>query len=142
MPRKTEKGWRCLDHIADIRMEASGSNLTELFLHAAQGLTELLSPGEHVPAEREVELALEAGSAEELLVDWLREIHFANTTRGLVLVKTHITEITDTSLKALLSFAVRPPEKAPDIDIKGVTYHGLAIEKTDRKYLARVIFDI
>ncbi|MBI5568607.1 MAG: archease [Desulfomonile tiedjei] len=142
MSRKTEKGWRFLDHIADIRMEASGRDLTELFLHAAEGLTELLGAGEHLAAEKEVELALEAGSAEELLVDWLREIHFANTTRGLVLARAHIQQISDTSLKARLLFAVRPPEEAPDIDIKGVTYHGLVVEKTDRRYLARVIFDI
>ena len=123
-------------------MEVSGNDLAELFLHAAAGLTELLSPGVHAAGEKEVELSLEAGSAEELLVDWLREIHFSNATRGLVLARAHIEEIADTSLKARLSFAIRPPEEAPDIDIKGVTYHGLAIEKTHQRYLARVIFDI
>ncbi len=76
------------------------------------------------------------------MVDWLREILFYNQARGWILVRPAIEELSDTALKGRLFFGIRPDEKQPDMEIKAVTYHGLSVEKDDRGYCAKILFDI
>jgi SHS2 domain-containing protein len=140
--RKNDERWRLLDHTADVRLEVYGTDRGELFRNAAAGLTELLTPHLPVVAEQEVDVFLESVGAEELLVDWLREILFYSETRRLVFAGTDILELTDTTLKARVFLCAAPNDLENAMDIKGVTYHGLVVERGKDSYCARIVFDI
>jgi SHS2 domain-containing protein len=140
---KAEPPWIFLDHTADIRMEVRGRTMEELFSNAARGLTSLLVSRASGHAETEIAVNLAGGDYEELLVDWLREILFQNEVRDFVLLEPRIVSLSETGIEARLEGRpVQPEQERPNREIKGVTYHGLSIEKTDRGYRARIVFDI
>lgn len=140
--QKNDGGWRQLDHTADIMIEAWGASLEAVFLNAAEAVTAVMHPCTEVLVEKELDLALEADTVEELLVSWLREILFHSQTRSLILVKAQIDDLSETILKAKLHFGAIDLACEPEFEIKGVTYHGLTIQEHDGTYSARVVFDI
>ena len=140
---KAEPPWIFLDHTADIRMEVHGKTMEELFSNAARGMMSLLVSRPSGDAETEITVHLDSGDYEDLLVDWLREILFQNEVRDFVLLEPCILRLSETGIEARLEGRrFQPGEERPDQEIKGVTYHGLSIEETDRGYRARIVFDI
>lgn len=87
-------------------------------------------------------MELDAETAEELLVDWLREILYQNQTRGFVPTRVVMDELTGNHLHARLKGGIPDAGSAPEMEIKAVTYHGLTVEKSDEGYLAKIILDI
>lgn len=139
---KTDPGWRLLEHTADVRMAVYGGILEELFLNAARGFTSLLVPETQGHPEIELELSLLADDIEELLVDWLRELLYYHQTKAFILISADIQDLSDTSLKAKLAGRTRGPDEEPEIEIKGVTYHAVSVEKNDIGYAVTIVFDI
>ena len=139
---KSDKGWRLLEHTADIRLEVHGATLEDLFINAALGFTDLILPDTKLTSQTEVEIRLEADSAEELLIDWLRELLFLNQTRKLAMIDAQMITFSETNLEAKVSFGINPPDAEPSFEIKGVTYHGLSIVKNSEGYSAKIVFDI
>lgn len=132
-----------MDHVADIRMEVHGKSMEELFAAAALGLTDLLTAESADPPDTVMDLTLEADDHEQLLVDWLREVLFQNQVRGFVLIRADITRLSDSRLAATLKGrSTRPEDPAPELEVKGITYHGLSIRQDRAGYSARIIFDI
>jgi len=140
---KADGSWRLLDHTADIRLEVLGRTREALFVNAALGLTSLLEAPSSAAPETEFEIVVDGVDYEELLVDWLSEILFLNQTKGLVPVEVHINHLSERRIEARIEgrFA-GPEEQGQELEIKGVTYHGLSIVKTDEGYSARIVFDI
>lgn len=141
-PEKTEQRWKFLEHTADIRMEVYGGTMEELFSNAASGLMSLLGSGAHIVGAAELEIEIEGGEPEELLVNWLRELLYQHETKGFLLSEAHMLELGEKRLKARLTGGTRSSDDEKDMEIKGVTYHGISVEKTNSGYSARVVFDI
>jgi len=141
-PRNPEKGWKLLDHTADIRLEVRGVSLAELFLNAAEGLTAFLAPGSTVRADADIEVSLTSNGPEELLVDWLREILFVNQAREFVFVTAEFEELSDNRLAGRMLGGYGSGAIEPELEIKAVTYHGLTVERDERGYVARILLDV
>jgi len=139
---KSDKGWKLLEHTADIRLEVHGATLADLFINAALGFTALILPDTKLTSQMEMAIRLEADSAEELLIDWLRELLFLNQTRKFAMIDAQMITFSETDLGAKVSFGIIPPDAEPSFEIKGVTYHGFAIVKDSEGYSARIVFDI
>ena len=145
MKNRTEKpdsGWTLLEHTADIRIEIRGRSLSELFEIAAYALVHILIPKTAVLPRNEEIISLQEDTTEELLVSWLREILFRYQTSGLVPHRLDILEATLHRLTCKVAFGVPGEQIEPDMEIKGVTYHGLNVQAHDWGYSARVVFDI
>ncbi|MCA1960412.1 MAG: archease [Desulfomonile sp.] len=139
---RKDAGWKLLEHTADIRMEVWGATIEELFAHAADGLTSLLSTGPKQPAERVLDVGIEGGDPEQLLVNFLREILFLFQVNGFVVTGSEITFPDQTRLQAKLHGRyARSDEPQPEEEIKGVTYHDLSIRRNDG-YSVRIVFDV
>jgi len=65
---KPEKRWKLLEHTADIRLEVYGATLEDLFINAALGFSNIILPEAELTPQTELEIKVEADSAEELLV--------------------------------------------------------------------------
>ncbi len=140
---KGNPGWRLVDHTADLRIEVSGTTLDELFANAALALTSQLTVTVFDVFDEALTVSVEGDDYEELLVNWLREILFLNQARGFVLARLGTLELAENRIRAVLEGRrIVPDEEKPSLEIKGVTYHGLSVEKTPRGYAALVIFDI
>jgi SHS2 domain-containing protein len=137
------QGWRLLDHTADIRMQAFGATLEELFINAAQGLTWLLIGSSTITRTASKQIVLQAGEIDELLVDWLREILFLYEGRGVALCSVSITALNGTELAATLDVGTAVPDEEEDVfGIKAVTYHGVTVEDFGQGFRASVVMDI
>jgi SHS2 domain-containing protein len=99
-------------------------------------------PDRELTSRTEIEISLEADSAEELLIDWLRELLFLNQTRKFALIGAQMITLSETNLKAGVSFGINPPDVEPSFEVKGVTYHAFSIVKDSEGYSARIVFDI
>lgn len=141
-----------LDHTADVGLDVTAGTREELFHRAAVGMVALLrgrddegdpagaagvdaGPDEPVgPLSVELSADDDAG----LLAAWLRELLFLHETRQVEYAGARFDRLTSTALEARVETAPAAPVR----EIKGVTYHGLAAERTAVGWTARVIFDV
>lgn len=138
------EGVQELEHTADVGIEVRAPDLSALFHRAALGLLQVLG-GEVEPAgpldsERTIEVSLDAGGTDLLLSRWLREILFLRETEALAYRRAEFSRLTSDGLDARVM--VRPAKGNPEREIKGVTYHGLAVEEDEGEWRARIIFDL
>jgi SHS2 domain-containing protein len=138
-------GYEIFDHTADIGIYAYGTELSSVFKNAAKGMFAVIfhdtPPKLQLSAEERIKL--QSGDLEQLLKDWLDEIHFIFTTEHKVFSEFDI--VIDTSkitLDAIVSGGMVPEkELLGSREIKAVTYHLLSLKKT-KNWQARVLFDI
>lgn len=159
-------GVREIEHTADLGMEVEAASLEELFGRAAAGTMALVRSGDepdvpeerlgaHAPAAsgsapaassaepRMLRIQLDGGTEEDLaglLVRWLRELLYLQEVQGFVYGQATFERLDESGLRATVWPAADP---SPQIrELKGVTYHGLEVERAGDRWRARVIFDI
>ena len=133
-------GFEEVEHTADKALRVFGSNLKELMIGAARGMTQLMLGDESkISTEIQKSIRLQAVDAESLLVEWLSELAYWAETEMLVFKKFRIIEVTDTHLQASAWGA-----KATELEkhIKAVTYHNLKIIKTPKGLEVTIVFDV
>jgi len=133
-------GFEEVEHTADKALRIFGTNLTELFLSGAAGLTHLMAVEiSEISTEIEKSIELEAIDAESLLVEWLSELAYWAESEMLVFKKFRIKKATATHLQAkLFGGKTSMLEK----HIKAVTYHNLKIIRTSKGLEATIVFDV
>ena len=136
--------YEVIDHTADIGIRVTGKSLEELFIRAAEALTDVMvaSKPNLIPSIG-ISIDLKADFKEDLLIKWLQEILYIFDTRHLVLTRFFIDHITDTTLqggaKGLKYDRLRHELRC---QLKAVTYHKLALENSPDGWHAQVIFDV
>jgi SHS2 domain-containing protein len=160
------EGVRALDHTADVGLDIVGPSVDALFDRAARGLFALLhgddraaggAPRADGPGQAALDaradrpphavgtttsrrIAVEAPDIAALLVAWLRELLWLHESAGFVYDGGRFEALTATTLTADVVGA--PAARTPAREIKGVTYHGLEVRRTNGDWHARVIFDV
>lgn len=139
-------GLRFLDHTADVGFELDAPTRGTLFEGAAYGLAQLAT-GEDVwpPAERygtsseeEIDVRTTGGGDETLLAEWLRELTYNIAMKHAVPEEVHVAILDADRIRARVGFADAPIVR----EIKGVTWHGLEVNRDDGRWYARVVFDV
>lgn len=142
-------GVRGLDHTADLGIEVRAPTLDDLFHRAAAGMAALIigadeeaqvAPAVGRPALTPHRVRLEAGDAARLLALWLREVLWIHQDTGALYAGARFEVLDETRLDARVDADPDPP--APVRELKGVTYHELAVERRPDGWYARVIFDV
>jgi len=129
-----------VEHTADRALWIFGTNLTDLLVNAAEGMTHMMvSDVSVISIEIEKSIDIEAIDAESLLVEWLAELAYWAESHMFVFKRFRIQTATATHLQAKI-FGGRAPmlEK----HIKAVTYHNLKIIKTSKGLEATIVFDV
>lgn len=132
--------YRLLEHTADAMVEAYGKGLGERFGNVAYAMFDLITDASKIEPKGELKITLDAGSREQLLVDFLQELLFLHDTEDLVLGKFEVT--TDgKKLEALVWGEKFDEKKHPKrAVVKAITYHKL--EFNDRNGTVTVLFDV
>lgn len=133
-------GFEVVDHTADWALRIFGSDLTDLLMNAALGMSSLLVAELYsVPLVVQRDVELDAFDAETLLVDWLSELAYLAEQEQLVFREFRMRNVTANHLEAQLRGG-----KAPELQkhIKAVTYHDLTIERTETGLMVTVVFDV
>src|SRR5437660_12335455 len=90
--------YEAFDHTADIGLHAFGDTMTELFIHAAQGMESLMVAPEQVRVVTSRDITVEGHDVVSLLIAWLNELIFLLDTEYLLFSTFVIDTITDTHL--------------------------------------------
>ncbi len=138
-----QKAYEVFEHTADIGLQAYGSTLRELFIHAAQGMESLLVSPEQVGIQVSRKIVVEGHDIASLLITWLNELIFLFNTAYLIFGEFEIESLAETHLEGR---ALGEPYDARRHElgcaIKAVTWHEAAVEQTDEGDKARIIFEI
>ena len=137
------KPYEVFEHTADIGLQAYGSTLSELFIHAAQGMESLMVAPEQIRIEVKREVTVTGHYEISLLIAWLNELIVLFDTEYLLFKEFEVVIITETRMQGR---ACGEPYDAQRHElssaIKAVTWHEAAVERTPEGYKARIIFDI
>lgn len=139
-PQPGDPPFEELEHTADLRLKVRGSNLEELFTHAAQGMFYLMRcqpQGEGRAVTRQV--MLESYDLEALLVDWLNELLYLREANQECYHAYEIVHLEPTRLEATVRGSTGHwPQKV----IKAATFSALEIVRDARGYSATITFDV
>lgn len=141
---------KILAHTADIRLNAEGSSLEELFTAALEGMAELIRGPEAVGDDINSAAAGKSGTKKEikvssanetlLLIDFLSGVLTMTQIEKIVFMSVKFRELTGKTVKAEVSGVKVKNFKE---DIKAVTYHEAEIKKNKRGNLeTMIVFDI
>lgn len=139
----TSPPYEVFEHTADIGLHAYGSTLSDLFIHAAQGMESLMIALEQLRPQVSREIAVEGHDEVSLLIAWLNELIVLFDTEYLLFSQFEIDVISMTQLKGR-AFGEPYDLQRHDLSsaIKAVTWHEASVTVTSEGYKARIIFDI
>ena len=142
-----KKGFKFLEHTADVYVEAYGASLEEAFENAALATLDVMTEPEKVEPKIEDALEVEAPDEYALLYSWLEEIlvKFELTDKLYSRFKISSIEKTPVGLKLKAKAWGEPydPERHPSkVGIKSITYHRMEIVKKPKSVTVRFILDV
>lgn len=132
-----------LDHTADVRMRITADGFANLLSESGFALARVLYgayPDE--PASMTVEIEADGRTEEELIVNFLSELLFLTETEYLVPMAFAL-DVDGLSVSGTVSgVAFDRSRHAGGVGIKGISYSGLQLTKTNTEYELQIIFDI
>ena len=130
-----------LEHTADVGLRARGSTLEEVFAAATIGMAQIAGswqPGEAEPVSVEVE----ASDLEAVLVEWLGAVLYIYEARDAGLAGVRMAEVSPSRAAGEIDLAPFVGDPSEGVQIKAVTFHQVAVERSDGGWSATVFFDI
>ena len=135
--------YQIIDHTADLGIIVEGTDEKNLFIRAAQAMTDLMVKGDISRKTVIKDVSLQGEDFPDLMVKWLGEILYLFHGEKLFVYSMKIKSISPIMLKSTLTFSNFEPEHHQvKREIKAVTYHQISVDKTEDGWQARVIFDI
>lgn len=139
--------WETLDHTADAGAEVTAIDREGLFVEALRALTDCITEVDRVRAVRRRAVTVAAADLELLLVEWLDEALFRFEVEGFLAAGATVEITEDAAVGLRLTGELLGEEHDPDrhphkVAVKAVTYHGLAVGRSETGWRARLIFDI
>ena len=135
--------YQIIDHTADLGIIVKGHDVNDLFIRAAQAMTDLIVKGDIRDKTAMRDLLVEGEDFPDLMVRWLGEILYLFEGESLIVNSIEIKSISPIQLQATLTLASFEPKRHEVLrEIKAVTYHQISVRKANDEWEARVIFDI
>jgi len=138
MVEKQFSGYLEISHTADWALKVWAPDLPGLFEQAAHGMYALLQIKLQPGGRYECPVDLEAEDAEGLLVSFLSELLYLTEQEGLGFDAFTLV-IEGSHLSGCMNGA---PVESQRKEIKAVTYHNLAILKTEQGVETTIVFDV
>jgi SHS2 domain-containing protein len=141
--QSNDAGFAIFEVTADKGIRAWGRDLPEVFRQAALGLWSLMVDPATVRPGRELQVAVEAGDRETLLVAWLNELLYLYEAKRMVVSDCAVRNLTETSLSAVVWAEESTLSRHVVIGhVKAATYHLLRIARSERGWEASVVVDV
>ena len=135
--------YEIIDHTADLGIVVKGGSIKELFVNAANAMTDLVVKADISGKGAKRKLIVEGEDLPDLMVRWLSEILYLFNGEQILVSAIEISSISPTRLQSKLNVLSLNKGRHEILrEIKAVTYHQIAVEKTPDGWEARVIFDI
>ena len=135
--------YKIIDHTADMGIIVEGTDEKNLFIRAAQAMTDLMVKGDTSKKTVIKDVFIRGEDFPDLMVKWLGEILYLFDGENLIVNSIKIKSISPTKLKSTLTLSSFEPEHHQvKREIKAVTYHQISVDHVNDGWQARIIFDI
>ncbi|MEK6888870.1 MAG: archease [Nanoarchaeota archaeon] len=128
-----------LEHMADIKIKASGKTLNEIFENAVLAIAEYCSGGEKISNKKGKVINVKGNDNESLLYNFIDEILYLIDAKRFIPVMAKV-KIKDNSLTAELSGDSTDKYKLEHI--KAATYAEMSIKKVKSNWQAIFVLDV
>jgi len=141
------KGYKIIEHMADVGLRAFGETKERLFENAARGMFFIITGSSGFARQGNEQywtIKCEGANLGELLVEWLSELLYIHSTDFVILNDFIIKSMTSNHLQAQSGgLKINKSSYHIEKEIKAVTYHHLQVMKNEKGYWeAIIIFDI
>jgi len=135
--------YEILNHTADLGVIVKANSLRNLFVHAANAMTDLMVKGDGRGKKEVRGIVIEGMDYADLMVRWLGEILYLFYSEKLIGKSIQIKSLTHKRISSFIEFTQFDPQNSEIIrEIKAVTYHKITVEKMGKTWKTMVIFDI
>ncbi|TFG03859.1 MAG: archease [Promethearchaeota archaeon] len=141
-------GFKFIEHTADVKVKAWGSNLEEAFSQVALGLMATISPNlEKIKHELVREITIESEDKYALAIDFLTEFLYIFDVEALIFSEINIETIElkndNYQLKAIAK-GEKFDKNTHEIgtEVKAITYSFMNIEEKQNEVTIDIVFDI
>jgi len=141
-------GFKFIEHTADVKVKAWGSNLEEAFSQVALGLMATISPNlEKIKHELVREITIESEDKYALAIDFLTEFLYIFDVDALIFSEINIETIKlkndNYQLKAIAK-GEKFDKSTHEIgtEVKAITYSFMNIEEKQNEVTIDIVFDI
>ena len=133
--------FRFLEHTADLRAECRGADFAGLLCAAAEALTSVAFTALREETGRVCGVALDAETAEEMVVRWLQELIFLVEAEKFAPVRFVFECASPESVRGRIEGYAYSEDERSD-EVKAATYHGMRVERGAEGWRAEVVFDL
>lgn len=135
--------YRFIAHTADIRVVVYGNTLPQLFEHAAQSLSAVLTDVRTIRGSESRVIAVRGSGLESVLVAWLSELLYLFDTGGWLFRRFGVEEVNQRGLRALAwGECCNEMRHVIKTQVKAVTFHQLAVREEGGRWVTRIVYDI
>jgi SHS2 domain-containing protein len=137
------KRYELISHTADLGIKVYGKTIEELFLNSAYAMFELITDIKKINSKEKIEIRKTAENQDELLINWLRELHSYYAVDDYLFSKFEIVNLNDNEISGFAEGEkVDLRRHILKKEIKAVTYHSAGIRKEGNLYTTQIIFDV
>lgn len=135
--------YKLIDHTADLGIEVYGSCPRELFENAGYAMFDIITDTNRLTALSEMTLNIIGQDCPDLMVNWLRDLLYLWTGKGLLVKIINIISFSEHALSANVKYEPFVPERhLIKSELKAVTYHQIRVERKGAVWAAGIIFDV
>jgi SHS2 domain-containing protein len=141
------RGYRFLEHVTDAFVEAWGETLEEAFSQAGLAIFDTMLDAKSVQRKTNVHVQTNGHDEKELLYNYLEELLLLFEIKQLAVGSVTVTSIISARPGLSLNASAGgepydPARHGGKVEIKGVTYHLMEIEKHPRRATVRFLLDL
>ena len=136
-----EKKYEFLEHTADIKFQAFGKSVEEVFENSALAMFNSMYDGK-VKEKKSFKINVKGKDFESLLYNFLEEVLFLFDSENFFMAKVKKIKITeDFGLEAEIS-GDDAKNYEIHLGVKAVTYNDMFVKKGKGKWVAQVVLDV
>ena len=138
-----EKKYRVLNRSSDLVIKVFGKTQAELFANSAFALFDLLVDMEKVEVRDSLQLEVEGGDRDDLMVNWVRELLYLFQGSDYLVKEVRLQEIKENYVRGEVKGEKFDPDRHEiRREIRAVAYHQSRMEKTGDQWMAQLIFEL
>ncbi len=130
-----------LEHTADVKFRAEGSDLATMFLSAAEALNNTIRGDIKILQQEEKTIEVSGKDLENLLYRFLEEFLFLLDSDDFLVSRVQEISIKGNKLKCKVSGDRAKNYKFTN-DVKAITYSGMFVKEEKGKFVCEVVLDV
>jgi len=132
--------FKFLEHTADVKFQAFGNSLEEVFENSALAMFNSMYDGK-VKKKITKRIKIEGKDNESLLYNFLEELLFLFDSEGFFLSEIKSLKIKEGNLEAEI-VGDKDENYEIHIDVKAITYNEMFVKQEEKKWVSQVVLDV